>query len=490
MIGVRKRLTEILLLGALVLASLAIGRAVVETQTIDADVRVMVGAAAGIGAALAVVLAGPVACIAAIAALTVLRLLPTVPVGGGVDVFAADLFFAALVGWWLIDTAGLSNHRADLRVRAPLRGWPVLVFLGFAGLTLLYVSAIDPDRLPISLVSWLRIVQTACLGWLAAYFLRTSRDVTVVLSALAAAAAIAVALAVAGAAGQADAGPLGLRGGGLVNPNELGLLSGLLILMASFGALGPSLLHRAPLGLVGVVGLLQSQSVGSLVATSVATLLGLAFLVAPHRRVLAAGALRAAMVLGIAILVAYGLAALIRPSNLPTSEGFGASSAGHRTVMAAAGLELAERNPVIGVGWRRSEDPEVIGDPDVNGELRARFPATRNEYFPDVTPASVHNAYIQVLADLGAIGFALFVLMLVSLGLGVRRVVQLAARGTQEHRQLWFLAWGLVLILVWLNDNPLFGGQSETVASALFLGAIAGLGSALTGAERRSWPRS
>lgn len=306
-----------------------------------------------------------------------------------------------------------------------------------------------------------------------------------VLAALAGAATVEVLLALLGAAGQADAGPLGLRGGGLVNPNELGLVSGLLILFAVFGALGPSPLHRVPLGVVGAVGLLQSQSVGSLVATSVAMLLGLVFLVAPSRRILAAGALRAATALGIAIVLAYGVAAVIRPSNLPTSEGFRDSSAGHRTVMAAAGLELFERNPVIGVGWRRSEDPEVIGDPGLNGELRARFPATRNEFFPDVTPASVHNAYVQVMADLGAIGLGLFLFMLASVGLGVRRVLQAVPRGSPEHRQLWFMAWGLVLILVWLNDNPLYGAQPETVYPALFIGAIAGLAGPLAGAQRR-----
>jgi hypothetical protein len=46
---------------------------------------------------------------------------------------------------------------------------------------------------------------------------------------------------------------------------------------------------------------------------------------------------------------------------------------------------------VIGAGWRRSETPEVIGDPEIARELRTRFPGARHDFFPDVTPASVHN---------------------------------------------------------------------------------------------------
>jgi O-antigen ligase len=297
-----------------------------------------------------------------------------------------------------------------------------------------------------------------------------------VLSAIALAGAIAIVLALAGGAGEPDATLLGARGGGVINPNVLGLVSGLLVLMGTFGALGPSPFHRVPLALWGAVGLVQSQSVGSLVGTSAALVLGLAFMVAPNRRIVAVRALRGAMALVVAVALAYGLAAAIRPENLPTSEQFHDSSGGQRAVLAAAGVELVERHPLIGVGWRRSEEPKVIGDPGVNAELRARFTSTRSDYFPDVTPASVHNAYVQVAADLGLIGFGLFVLMLASLARGVARVLTRTPRAGPERAQLWFLAWGLVLVAIWWNDNPLYGGQPETVIPALFVGAIAGVG--------------
>jgi O-antigen ligase len=306
-------------------------------------------------------------------------------------------------------------------------------------------------------------------------FLRTRRDVTVVLGAIALAASIAVVLALSGAASEADAGTLGVRGGGIINPNTLGLASGLLVLMGAFGALGPSLFLRVPLALWGAVGLAQSQSVGSTVATSVALVLGLTFMVAPAKRVVADRAMRAALALGVAVVLAYGIASVIRPENLPTSQNFRDSSTGQRTVLAAAGLEIVERHPVIGVGWRRSEEPEVIGDDELNAELRARFPETQNDYFPDVSPASVHNAYIQVAADLGLIGLGLFLCMLASLGRDINNVLKRVPRAAPERAQLWFMAWGLVLVVIWTNDNPIYGGQAETVIPAVSVGAIGGL---------------
>jgi O-antigen ligase len=480
MIAVRNRWAGIVLAQCcMALVSVAVARGVVATEAIDAGTGEVVLAAAGLMAALCVAFVGPVACIAAIGALTILQLLPTVPVVAGVDLVAADVFYAALLCWWLVRVACLGAHTAGAGSRAAVRGGAVLVFLVYVGLTLAYVQAVDAGRLTVSLVSWLRLLQTASLGWLAASFLRTRRDVAVVLGALAATAALAVVVALAAGAGQSDAGPLGVRGGGLLNPNQLGLVSGLLLLMGALGAIGPSLRYRAPAVVVGAVGLVQAQSVGSLVGTGVALMLGLAFMVAPPRRLVAMRALRALMALAVGIAIAYAVAGVIRPTNLPTSDRFREGSAGQRTVLAAAGLEIAARHPVIGVGWHRSEEPELIGDPDLNAVLRARFPATRDDFFPDVNPTSVHNAYVQVAADLGLIGFALFVVMLVSLARQLAGVLRRVGRRVPEWPQLWFLAWGLVLVVVWWNDNALFGGQAETVMPAMFVGAIAGLSRAL-----------
>ena len=69
--------------------------------------------------------------------------------------------------------------------------------------------------------------------------------------------------------------------------------------------------------------------------------------------------------------------------------------------------------------------------------------------------------------------------MLGALARRISRVLERVPPGAPERAQLWFMAWGLVLIVIWWNDNPLYGGQSETVIPAVFVGAIAGIGGAL-----------
>jgi hypothetical protein len=461
---------------ALVLVGVVCGRAVVETQAVEAPMGVLLLGTVAVLAAVAAMVAGPVPCLAGLAALSIVSPVAPVGIGAGIDVTPADAFFVGLVTWWVVHAAGLSGREEAMPVRAPIRSAPVLVFLAYAGLSLLYVASVDPGFLSVSSVSWLRVVQTALIGWLAATFVRTPKDVSLVLGGVALAGVVAVALALVGATGTEGSGPLGTRGGGAINPNTLGLVSGLLILLAFFPAVRPSLVYRVPFAIIGGVGLVQSASVASLFGTAIALVLGLALAPRARETVIGERFAKAVTAVVLAVAVGYALASLIRPENLPTSEGFFTNSAGQRVILGTAGLEIAANNPVIGVGWQRSGLPEVVGDPEVTTELRARFRDTREDFFPDVEPFQVHNTYVQVPADLGLIGLGLFLVMIWSLGRDISRVAGRAPRDTREWVQLRFLGWALVLILVWMNDNPIFGGQAETVTSALFVGAIAGLG--------------
>jgi hypothetical protein len=460
---------------ALVLLALACGRAVVETQAVEADTGVLLLGSIGILAGLAVMVAGPVPCLAAIAALTIDSPIEPVSLGGGVDLTAADAFFAGLVGWWVVNQVGVAGGGKVRPPRSPISALPILLFLGFAGLSLLNVMAVDPGSLSVSTVSWLRVVQTATLGWLAATFIRTRRDVSIVLGVTAAAGAFAVVMSIIGGAGAEGGGPLGARGGGVLNANTLGLVSGFLILMAFFPAVTRRLAVRVPLAAIGCVGLVQSASVASIFGTVVALFLGLAL----TRRPKSAGSARLAnalIALVVALALAYGLAALIRPENLPTSDGFFYESTGQRVILGTAGLEIFADNPAIGVGWHRSSNPEVVGDPAITTELRARFRDTRDDFFPDLEPLQVHSTYAQIPAELGVIGIGLLALLYWSVGRDVTRVARAAPRGSPEWDQLVFLAWALVLVVMWLNDNPIYGGQTESVTLALLVGMIAGLG--------------
>ena len=89
-------------------------------------------------------------------------------------------------------------------------------------MTLVNVASSDPGAVGSALVSWLRLVQTASLAWLAARLLETKRDIHLVLGAIAGAGVIAVADgALSGGSLLTD------RSGGSLGPNALGLVSGL-----------------------------------------------------------------------------------------------------------------------------------------------------------------------------------------------------------------------------------------------------------------------
>ncbi len=50
------------------------------------------------------------------------------------------------------------------------------------------------------------------------------------------------------------------------------------------------------------------------------------------------------------------------PANLPTSRKFGGSTTVHRVVLADAGLELFQQQPLFGIGWQQA--PVEVGSPD------------------------------------------------------------------------------------------------------------------------------
>jgi O-antigen ligase len=453
----------------LVLLCVALGRDVAAVGGAEPRVgAVLIGVAAASGLAVLVAI-GPVVCLAAIAGLGAAGWLPVLAHSGGVDLTLADVLYAGAVAGWAYGAVKKSAHTASpSRPPQLIPQLPAVLFLAFAGLTLWHVQMVDPGDLDDSLISWLRLVQTASLAWLAAVVIETKKDLTLLLGAVAAGGSVAVLLALQEAITEGG-NLLADRYAGTLGPNALGLISGLLLVFALCGTLSPRWSHRAALGLVGVMGLALAKSVGAFVATGLVLAVAATF---TGRRAPLAGATRLVVTVAIAAALVFGLVQYLRPSSTPTDPGFRESSTSQRIILGAAGLEVFERNPVIGAGWQRSASPEVIGDPEIASELRSRFPRAKQDFFPDVNPSSVHNTYVQMLADLGLIGFALFAAAIASIGVGIRRVLE-RARGSELWPPAWSLALGLLLVLVWLNENPLYGGQADTITLAMLLGAVA-----------------
>jgi O-antigen ligase len=453
----------------IVLLSVALGRDVAALGGDEQRLGTVLLAVAAASTCAVLVAIGPVLCLAAVGGLAAAGWLPVIAQFGGVDLTLADIFYVgAVVGWacrWLMESA---SSASPTRARSRIPQLPAILFLAFTGLTLWHVQVVAPDELEDSLISWLRLVQTASLAWLAAAVIETKRDLTVILGSLAAGGSVAVLLALEQAI-TGGGNPLVDRYGATLSANPLGLVSGLLLVFAACGTPSSRWSLRLTIGLTGLLGLLLAKSVGSFVATGLALALGASF---AGRRTPLDRAARVVVALAIAGLLVFGLVQFLRPSATPTDPAFRESSTSQRIILGSAGLEVFERNPVIGAGWQRSRSPTVIGDPEIASELRSRFPTAKQDFFPDVSPASVHNTYVGVLADLGLIGFALFAAVIVSIGWWTLRLLG-RVRGSDLRPLAWSSALGLVVILLWLNDNPIQGGQLDTIVLAILAGALA-----------------
>ena len=252
-----------------------------------------------------------------------------------------------------------------------------------------------------------------------------------------------------------------------------GLFAALVIVLALHGPVPRRPSQKLFMFVIGIVGLLMARSVGATAAAVVALgLYGVGSVNArrsnsQRQQLVVPTRLMALIVIGFAAVMA------LRPSNLPTSPDFGTSTTVHRVVLVDAGLELFQRNPLLGVGFGQA--PQAVGSPAVNSVLRQRFEQSVNpEFIPKAGGApELHNSYIQVLAETGLLGFLLLIGVLIAVGQGIARIL----RSVQASPHLYIAARAavvlLVVILVWWNDNALYGAQPESVLAATFLGILA-----------------
>jgi O-antigen ligase len=114
----------------------------------------------------------------------------------------------------------------------------------------------------------------------------------------------------------------------------------------------------------------------------------------------------------------------------------GVESYSQRTVLAYIGLRIFADHPVLGVGWQRSDRPDVF-DPYL-ADAHKRFPDVVELAFPSAEhPWGVQNLYIQMLADAGLIGLALLI------AVGAAGLI-LAWRTARYASTPWAIGAGLV----------------------------------------------
>lgn len=378
---------------------------------------------------------------------------------GPVDLRILDFPYLFLVGSVVVGWARDGRRRADV-------GQPYLAFFVVVlGLTV-FPLAVRGAGVTDLLVSWVRLAQTASLVWFVPHVIRRVEDRFLMLRVIGFLCVAELTWSIVN--GVARNG-IAERLAGSNGPNAEGLLAALLIILALHTPVARSLLVRTAYIVVGVTALGMSKSIGSIAALGLAC--GIFGLTTSRSGVRRSNALLTPARVLFLFLGVVGLVAVLRPSNLPSSDEFQASSTTHRLILGWAGIEIFKSNPIFGVGWQRSGARELIGNPQIAERLRERFSGGRDVFFPDVNAGSVHSLYVQVLAEAGLIGFGVLVVAILAVRRRIKRVLA-AARGPDfGASRVCMIA--MVVLLVWWNDNPLYGLQPETVLFAVFLGLLA-----------------
>jgi O-antigen ligase len=198
---------------------------------------------------------------------------------------------------------------------------------------------------------------------------------------------------------------------------------------------------------------------GMIVAGALASVLGLATALVAILVVLALRhdlEVRRLAVVGAASLVVLGGAIAIRGTDLEAfahflgakrehATGSKVQTYAHRTLLAWIGWQIWKDNPVAGVGWEGSAEPANF-EPYLPGAHR-RFPNESPLAFPSAAPNrryGVQNSWLQSLADLGVVGFALWAASFASAAwLAARRAVR-------DCRPAAVYALAVIAVLVWL----------------------------------------
>jgi len=401
---------------------------------------------------------------------------PTFDVGA-LTVQLADI--AVLV----VGLYALIAHRNELRRLAPARAVWIATAALFAWILaacfypLLFHDSYDVEKHLVSGLKWFEYVLLAIAP---ALVLRTRRDVHLVFAVLAWWTALAAFVAVTQffGAGWFAAWGAGSRQPSFVGTHDLAAVGGAALLagLVALIATGEPFSSRRLAWLCLVAG-----AVAFVLGGATAGVVGLA---------LACGALlvktRARHLLligGVGLLCAVGVLA-IRSKDFADFTRFvglrereqprGVQTYSQRTVLAYIGGRVWLDHPVVGVGWHGTDEYENLA-PYVD-DARGKFRDQNPQSFPAPGhPYGVQTLYVEALADLGAIGFALVVAWLVVAG-------WIAWRGPPPLA-LVGLTWVLLVIGLWSAEGftsgiPLDGvtwlGIGFGVAAAARAGTVVG----------------
>lgn len=396
-----------------------------------------------------------------VALFTVLLFVQRIPGTPTTGLTVVKLAGAVLAILWVARIVDRRSTLPFLLTDHPLFAYTVLLFPGWA-----FASTLWAESVPEARISAFRLAQGALLLFIVFSAVRERRHVLWVLWAFAGGAILTALIGLGGATATEDVGPFAetLRlAGGIGDPNELAA-----ILVPSLAiAVGLLATTRTPpirLGLAAMLfvmalALFLTQSRGGLVALAVTFVVAPVFAGSARPRVLA-------FVLTIAAFAISYYTLVAPPEQLKRVTSFAAAGGTGRQDLWAISLKMFADRPVVGVGTGNF----VVVEP--------RY-ATRDIDLrrPDLvvdTPKGAHNTYLHELTELGVVGGALFVAVLLgALGLGIRATRRL---GRTDDRPLELVARSLVVGVIGMLAAFAFISAAHQEQLWLLLGVLAALG--------------
>jgi O-antigen ligase len=351
---------------------------------------------------------------------------PALTVGIGSTEVHARLSDAAVVAVLLAALVATIREGAWRLTAARMIWIPGVALLVWLGFEAFRPAAVDGESFDANVVSYVELIEYALLAVAVPLLVRRALELAVVVSGIVLWSFAATTVAAAQFAGLdvLGAGAAGARQPSFLTVHDLAALSALAAGLAAAAILATRRRMPAPelvpVALVaGGLGLVLSGSVAAVAGLAAGALLAL---VAARRRFAPAGPSRArvlALAAFLAVLFA-GVTAVRSDALERVAETLGASedaaqeSEGpHRELLAYLGLRAFQDHPILGVGWQRSSDFEVVGE--YLADARDRYPDASEEQLPSAErELNVGSLYVQLLADAGAIGLVL----LVALGVG------------------------------------------------------------------------
>jgi O-antigen ligase len=397
------------------------------------------------------------------AGIAFLSFLDTLPTSGSLSLAKGAGLVLALA--WIARVSLGNRGERDFLAEHSQLAWFLMGFIAWAALTLLWAAHMGPGLTALS-----RYAPNMLLVPIAFTAVRRRRDLKLVVGAIVFGAVIAAAF---GLVQPPNTSVIeSTRATGTVgDPNELAgaLLVGLALGAGLALARGGSLALRLG-GLLAIplcaAGIFLSASRGGLVALAALLVVG----------TLTAGRWRVAVTALLVALAAGGLIYFTQLAPLPARERVLAANGGSgRSELWKVGLRIARAHPVggVGVGNFEAASPEYALRP--GGIERAEL-----IFAPQPFPA--HNTYLQVLAEMGVPGLALFLAVIAICLACALRAARLWAQ--RQDVTMEALARAVFLALV----GTLVADFFISVMYSKLLWALLALGPAMLAMARRGPP--